>query len=39
MLSRRLVLVCFVGLTLSYGVPRAKGAAIEQIELRVQGMT
>lgn len=39
MLSRRLVLACFVGLTLFHGVPQALGAGIEQIDLRVQGMT
>ena len=39
MLSRRLALACFVGLTLFHGVPQAAGARIEQIDLRVQGMT
>ena len=39
MFSRRLALVCLVGLTLLYGVPKAMGAGIEQIDLRVEGMT
>jgi len=39
MLSRRLALTCFIGLTLFHGVLQAKGARIEQIDLRVQGMT
>ena len=39
MLSRRLVLTCFAGLTLFHGVPQALGAGIKQIDLRVQGMT
>jgi hypothetical protein len=37
--SRRLALFCFVGLTLFHGVPQAQGAAIEQIDLGVEGMT
>jgi hypothetical protein len=39
MLSRRLALTWFVGLTLFHGVPQAMGAGIEQIDLRVEGMT
>ena len=39
MLSKRVLLACFVGLTLFHGVPRVLGAGIEQIDLRVQGMT
>ena len=39
MLSRRLALACFVGLTLFQGVPQAMGVGIEQIDLRVEGMT
>lgn len=39
MLSRRMALACFVGLTLFHGVPQALGAGSEQIDLRVQGMT
>jgi hypothetical protein len=39
MLSRRLALVCFVGLTLFHAVPQAMGVGIEQIDLRVEGMT
>jgi len=39
MVSRRLALICFVGLTLFHRVPQARGAGIEQIDLRVEGMT
>ena len=39
MLSRKWVLICLVGLTLFSGVPKALGAGIEQIDLRVEGMT
>ena len=39
MLLRRLALVCFVGLTLFDGIPQARGTGIEQIDLRVEGMT
>jgi hypothetical protein len=39
MLSRRLALACFVGLTLFHGFTQAQGAAIEHIDLRVEGMT
>jgi hypothetical protein len=39
MLSRRLALACLVGLALFHEVPQALGAGIEQIDLRVEGMT
>jgi hypothetical protein len=39
MVARRLALSCFVGLILLRGVPQAMGAGIEQIDLRVEGMT
>jgi hypothetical protein len=39
MVWRRLALICFVGLTLFRGVPQAMAAGIEQIDLRVEGMT
>ena len=39
MLSRKLTLACFVGLTLFHGFTQARAAAIEHIDLRVEGMT
>ena len=39
MLSRRLVLACLAGFALSNAVAQARGTGIEQIDLRVEGMT
>jgi len=39
MITKRLSLILFLGLTLLPGLGQARAAAIERIDLRVEGMT